>query len=104
MWDDSDDDSEEEEEQDPAERAKAREAAKKAHEEFEKNIPSEVTDKGFPISADGFENFGNMMQAQYDRDQDRHRMHISNDWTGYGTTEMLENTASTLMLAFQFGV
>lgn len=101
MWSKDDDEEEEEEEQTPAERRKAREAAAKEHEEFEKNIPSEVTDKGYPISADGFECFGKMMQATYDRDQDRYSLHISNDWTGYGVTEVLENTVGILLSEFR---
>jgi hypothetical protein len=50
-----------------------------------------VSKMGYPISTDGLEKFQWMMLEQEKRDQDMHNMYIYNDFSGYGTTEMIEN-------------
>lgn len=50
-----------------------------------------VSKMGYPITTDGIEKFEWMIKEQEKRDQDIHDMYIYNDFSGYGTTEMVEN-------------
>ena len=54
--------------------------------------PRVVTDKGFPVTKAGMERFLEINQEVDKRDQDTHGMYIYNDFSGYGVTEVLENT------------
>lgn len=56
--------------------------------------PRVVTDKGFPITKAGYEKFIEINQEVEKRDQDSQGMYIYNDFSGYGVTEVLENTVS----------
>jgi len=51
---------------------------------------------GYPVTTEGIEKFQWMVEEQDKRDQDRHNMYIYNDFSGYGTTEMIENLVSSL--------
>lgn len=53
--------------------------------------PRVVTDDGFPVTQAGMKLFFELNQEVYKRDQDSHNMHIYNDFSGYGVTEVLEN-------------
>jgi hypothetical protein len=50
-----------------------------------------VSDLGFPLSEEGGELLENLDKEVEKRDQDRFDMHIYNDWTGWGISEVLEN-------------
>jgi hypothetical protein len=54
--------------------------------------PRVVTDEGFPVTKAGMKRFFEINQEVDKRDQDMHGMHIYNDFSGYGVTEVLENT------------
>jgi polyhydroxyalkanoate synthesis regulator phasin len=74
---------------------KSEEGGGKKYKEAEKGdfVPSRVvTDEGFPVTKAGMERFFEINQAVDKRDQDRHGMYIYNDFSGYGVTEVLENT------------
>lgn len=59
----------------------------------EEELPSRVvTDKGFPITKAGFEKYVEITKEVLKRDQDAQGVYIYNDFSGYGATEVLENT------------
>jgi len=57
-----------------------------------------VSDLGFPLSEEGAELLENLDKEVEKRDQDRFDMHIYNDWTGWGISEVLENYVRIVML------
>lgn len=63
-------------------------------DEDDVSTPREVNDKGFPITKDGMDKFMYLIKEIDYRDQDIYHMHIYNDWTDYGVTEVLENMVS----------
>jgi hypothetical protein len=50
-----------------------------------------VSKMGYPVTTGGIEKFEWMINEQNKRDQDCHDMYIYNDFSGYGSTEMMEN-------------
>jgi len=54
-----------------------------------------VSKMGYPVTNEGIEKFQWMINEQDKRDQDRHNMYIYNDFSGYGSTEMIENMVSS---------
>ncbi|KAL2071214.1 hypothetical protein VTL71DRAFT_12449 [Oculimacula yallundae] len=85
--DDDDDDENEEVAQDKSNGEQSKEKGKDDEEER----PRVVTDKGFPITIAGLEVFKHIVTEQQKRDPDNHDLYISNDYAGYGMTEVLEN-------------
>lgn len=60
-----------------------------------------VSKMGYPVTNDGIEKFQWMVDEQDKRDQDYHDMYIYNDFSGYGSTEMIENLVN---LPFPFAL
>lgn len=50
-----------------------------------------VSKMGYPVTTNGIEKFEWMINEQNKRNQDFHDMYIYNDFSGYGSTEMMEN-------------
>ncbi|KAK0118244.1 hypothetical protein ONS95_012547 [Cadophora gregata] len=50
-----------------------------------------VSDLGIPVTEDGMKQCEKLDKEYSKRDQDRHDMHIYNDWNGWGMCELLEN-------------
>jgi hypothetical protein len=57
-----------------------------------------VSKMGYPVTADGIEKFEWMINEQNKRDQDCHDMYIYNDFSGYGSTEMMENMVCSQLI------
>lgn len=77
-----DDDEEQEEEGDP-----------KVGDMLTEDMIKRVSEMGYPVTTAGIEKFQWMIDEQDKRDQDSHNMYIYNDFSGYGSTEMIENMA-----------
>jgi hypothetical protein len=59
-----------------------------------------VSKMGYPITSHGIEKFQWMIEEQGKRDQDEHNMYIYNDFSGYGSTEMIENFVRSTSILF----
>lgn len=55
------------------------------------------------VTKKGFERSRQWGLEQVQRDQDRFRMHIFSDWSGYGTCEVMENMVRTIRIYYSDG-
>ena len=52
------------------------------------------------VTKKGFERSRQLGLEQVRRDQDRFRMNIFSDWSGYGTCELMENMVRTIRMYY----